>query len=140
MSLKKYHTPKTEIYQDEQGIIYVNFKDDKDEVEFDVSEARNQLDTINLITNGEKRHVIIDTSMSFLSPTKEAKNLLAEYPLKKSEAIIVKHLHQRITVAFFLKISKRINQHPIQLFTDKNKAYNWTVKQMQNEKVINDSL
>lgn len=140
MSLKKYHTQITEIYQDNEGIIFVNFKDDKNEVEFDFAEAKRQLEIVSFLTNGVKKHIIIDTSLSLLIPSKEAKNLLAEYPMKKSEAIVVKHLHQRITASFFLKFAHKKNGHPFKLFTDQRKAYDWTIRQMCKEKVINDSL
>lgn len=140
MEFKKYHTPITEIHQDDLGIVYVKFKEHNDDFEFDKDEALKQLEIIDSLIKGEKSHVIIDTSLSFLTPTKEAKNLLAEYPLKKSEAIIIKHLHQRITVSFFLKISHEKYAHPKRLFSDPQKAFEWTKRLLADEKVINEPL
>lgn len=129
-----YQTHLTSIFKDQFGILHVVFNDK--EKDFDLIEAKEQIEVVNKLINQKPTVIIIDTRLSFQTPTEEAKKILAEFQYKKSEAIIVKHLHQRITSNFFLKLSHRKSKHPVKLFTDEKKAIEWSLKYTQQREYI----
>lgn len=106
-----------------QGILLVEFNSGTED--FDLQEAEEQLKVVRELTREKPVPILIDTTLSFQTPTPEAKELLAAYPHKKAEAIVVKYLHQRITGAFFLKLVHNKYKHPVRLFTCKEKAMKW---------------
>ena len=120
-------TKLTNISLSPQGILVVEFNTSSED--FDLEEAKDQLRIVQELTDQKPVPVLVDTTLSFQTPSPKAKELLASYPFKKAEAIVVKHLHQRITSTFFLKLSHSKFKHPVKLFTSKEKAMRWLEKQ-----------
>jgi lipopolysaccharide export LptBFGC system permease protein LptF len=123
MLISAIKTRLTEISLTDNGILIVDFSDSN--ADFDYEEAKYQLEAVNELTEGQKVPVLIDTTKSFQTPSLEARELLASYSFKKAEALVVKYLHQRITATFFIKLVQTKHNHPINIFTNKEKAMKW---------------
>ncbi|MFO0357160.1 MAG: hypothetical protein ACK50A_09410 [Sphingobacteriaceae bacterium] len=105
------------------GILIVTFKNN--DIEIDLEEAKAQVAAAEKLTNKQYVPVLIDARRSMHDLSKEAKKYIAEYSLKKAEAILVKELHQRIIASFYLKVSASHSNHPMKVFTDEAEAMKW---------------
>lgn len=73
--------------------------------------------------------VLADVRNSRHVPIIEAKKIIATFPKKKADAILISSLPQRILGSFYLKITQQINySHPIKLFKDEEEAVNWLIQ------------
>jgi hypothetical protein len=112
---------------DSRGFLRVVFLDNQEE--FDEEEARIHLYTANKLCAGISMPVLVDTRISRHVPTIEAKKIIATFPKKKAEAILISSLSHRILGNFYLKITQQINpSHPIKLFNDEEEAVNWLIQ------------
>ncbi len=112
---------------DSRGFLHVVFFDNQEE--FDEEEARAQVDAANKLCAGISMAVLVDVRNSRHVPTIEAKKIIATFPKKKAEAILISSLPQRILGNFYLKITQQINHsHPIKLFKDEGEAVNWLIQ------------
>ena len=105
------------------GILQVTFL--KGQEEIDLEEAKRQVAIGEELTKGMPMPVLVDATESLHELTKEAKDYIAQFSLKKAEAILVKELHQRIIATFYLKLSGKVNKHPTKVFNHREDAINW---------------
>lgn len=106
-----------------EGILQVTFLKGEDVI--DLEEAKRQVEIGNLITKGSALPVLVDATQSLHELSKEGREYIAQYSLKKAEAILVKELHQRIIATFYLKLSGHINKHPVKVFNKREDAIAW---------------
>lgn len=106
-----------------QGILVATFKNN--DLEIDLEEAKLQVEAAGNLSNHQYMPVLVDARQSMHELTKEAREYIAAYSLKKAEAILVKELHQRIIATFYLKISAARSNHPMKVFTNEEDAINW---------------
>lgn len=104
-------------------ILIVRFKDN--DLDIDLDEAKKQVEAAGKLTQLRSVPVLVDARSSMHELTKEAKKYIAEYALKKAEAILVKELHQRIIATFYLKVSASHSNHPMKVFTNETEALKW---------------
>ena len=90
---------------------------------FDAAEAEKQIDAAHQLTKGTRKLVLVDSTQSTVTPTIEAKKILADVDLKVKEAIIVKSLGNRIIGNIFMKMVNR--RYPTKMFTDEATALEW---------------
>lgn len=105
------------------GILIVTFKNN--DIEIDLEEAKIQVEAAAKLSDNKPVPVLVDARLSMHELTKEAKKYIAEYALKKAEAILVKELHQRIIATFYLKVSASLSNHPMKVFTNEAEAMKW---------------
>jgi hypothetical protein len=105
------------------GILQVIFLKGEDII--DLEEAKRHVEIGNRLSEGKSLPILVDATESMHELTKEGKEYIAQYALKKAEAILVKELHQRIIATFYLKLSGNISKHPTKVFTNRSDAINW---------------
>ena len=121
LSNKIIETDVSRIELDERGFLTITLVDSKKP--FDADEASRQIAAAHELTNGHKYKVLVDTSKSTITPTLEAKKVVAEVEQKIKEAVIVKSLGNRILGNVYLKIINR--RYPCKLFNDRESALEW---------------
>lgn len=115
-----------------EGILRATFfSNDKT---IDLEEAVKHIDAANKLTSGKKALVLIDARQSLHNITKEAKEFISKSDNKIAEAILVKELHQRIVVNFYLKVANTFSSHPTKIFTDETEAVNWLLTSIKKIK------
>lgn len=113
-------TKVTEITKDPRGFIELKLLN-TNEV-FDLAEAKLQFDTVQRITEGKLYKLLVDTTDSNVSPTKEAQAFILAIENRIAEALIVKSLAYKILARFYMKSSKN---NPTRIFTSRKKAIDW---------------
>lgn len=107
--------------------MHVVFFDNQEE--FDEEEARAQVDAANKLCAGISMPVLADVRNSRHVPTIEAKKIIATFPKKKAEAILISSLPHRILGNFYLKLTQQVNHlHPVKLFKDNEEAIKWLIQ------------
>ena len=122
--IKNNYTQTTELSQlkmDDRGFVYVKLTDDQ--YEFDLTEAKAQVNAIRSLTNNQPALVLIDTRDSLAVPTIEAKRFIASVDKKIAEALVVKSLTNRIVANFYRKMTK--HKYPSKVFNCKEAAIKW---------------
>lgn len=95
-------------------------------VEFDLDEAKRQVELVAELTGNKPVLVLVDTRGSFSVPSLEAKEYIASVNYKIAEAILVKTLPNRILGNLYLKIIG--NKYPSKMFTKEQEALEWLRK------------
>jgi hypothetical protein len=106
-----------------EGILQVTFLKGEDVI--DLEEAKRHVEIGNSLTKGTAVPVMVDATQLLHELSKEGRDYIAQYSLKKAEAILVKELHQRIIATFYLKLSGKINKHPVKVFNKREDAIAW---------------
>ncbi len=106
-----------------EGILLVKFL--PNDIVIDEEEAKRHLEAANTIMFNKQALVLVDATESMHELTSEAKDFIANHPIKIAEAILVKELHQRIIATFYLKLSRSLGNHPTKVFSDINDAKKW---------------
>lgn len=120
--IKVFHTKVAEIFKDSRGFLDLKFK--KTSEPFDLEEAEKQSEIANELMNNEKYCVLIDTSISNITPTKEAQEYLSSLDCKIAEAIVITSLPYRILARLYVKQAN----NPIKIFKTREKAIKWLLK------------
>lgn len=110
-------------YDEEINLLHIRLLDN--ELDFNKSVAEEMLAAVTEITNGRKAYLYFDPSESFALPDKEAEVIVSNYSGIIAEAILIKHLPQRIYGNFFIKLVKKRAGFPVKLFSNKEKALAW---------------
>lgn len=121
LSNKIIETDAARLELDERGFLKISLIDSGKE--FDVDEANRQIAAAYELTNGDRYKILVDTTKSTITPSVEAKKVVADVEQKIKEAVIVKSLGNRILGNLYLKIINR--RYPCKLFNDEASALKW---------------
>lgn len=96
--------------------------------EFDLEEAKRQIEVGTEIASGQKVPALIDLSKSRHVPSMAAKRYIAKNcHLKSAEALVLNSLANRIIGNFYFKMIDN-KDYPRRIFSDKEKALEWLQK------------
>jgi len=123
--IDSFELPTAHFRKMEYNIIWIRYKIRKDE--FTVEDAMAHSDAVSTLNGGKPAHLIIDFRESEISFSTEAREYFAKNPdhskLRKSQALILKGLAQKIVANFYLKFHRP--NCPVQYFTDAGSAFKW---------------
>lgn len=117
-------TPTADISYDERGFVKIVLLDnDKD---ITLQEAENHIQAIHQLVGEKKMPAFVDARQGRHNLEKEAMHVLATYPYKTAEAILIESLGQRILGNFFIRFTKsKRSKFPSKLFTNEEEALQW---------------
>ncbi len=120
--------PTAHFIKMERNIIWVRYKVWPEE--FTVDHALAHTKALSVFNGGKPAHMVIDFRDSEVRFSSEAREYFAKNPehskLRKSQALIVKGLAQKIVANFYLKFHQP--NCPVQYFTDSESALKWILK------------
>jgi len=121
------HTEITTIsYNEKENLVHIFLKPSDDvNLQFDIHQAKEIVETAKKFVGDSRFLLLFDVRDSFYFPNKEAEKYLSSNKQVIAEAIIIKHLHQRIYGNFFIKLARKNSGYPVKLFTNKEKALAW---------------
>jgi hypothetical protein len=117
---KIIRTGVAELSLDPRGFVRIKLLDTN--ADFDVEEAKKQFNAAWELTNGQDYRVLVDTTDAIVTPTKEAEDYISSTLKRKAEALIIKSLHYRILVKFYIRKHKVI---PVKAFKTEEEAIEW---------------
>lgn len=122
--MKKIKLPKSSIWVDEEGFIWVKFHT-HDMME--LADMKRQIKEIVKLCDGNPRLFIIDGRGAYANISKESREYAANHPdmayLRKAQAILVDKLPNRLTANAFIKFNKPPN--PVKVFDNAEDAKKW---------------
>ena len=120
---KIFNLGHSEIFLRKDGIIQLNCGDD---VTYEVSQIKENLDCIRSIGNGKKLPVL-NVAGKYTNVTRETREFIAKAEFSidciSAEAYILRSIAQRITANFYIKINKP--KMPTAYFTKEENAVEW---------------
>lgn len=112
------------ITREEGNLIRFRFNE---HANFDVTEAREYVQCVVSLAEGDKCRLLLDTRGSFATATEAARKLAGNNEelrdIRIAEALIVDSLHIRILANFYSKFDAK--DFPIKIFNSEDKALRW---------------
>lgn len=121
--------PTATFYKLEAGVVYIRYK--PFEGEFDLNDAKRHTKALESLVGSQGQHIILDFRGVNPAFSNEAREHFAKgqvhSPLRKSQAIVIDGLAQKIVANFYMKFNKP--DCPVEIFNNPEDALKWSIAQ-----------